>query len=87
MPQVHTYIPEDLAKRLQEDARASGISTSQMIAHLIRREYGSDWPKGYLERFFGTKTSEPLDRPEQGEYEVREEMYPESRNVKDERRS
>jgi hypothetical protein len=74
MPQVHAYIPDEVAKRMTEDARAKGISTSQIIARLIRKEYGGGWPEGYHQRFFGSWKGEPLERPDQGEYPVREEI-------------
>ena len=32
------------------------------------------WPLGFLEQTFGSWQGEPLERPEQGKYEIREEM-------------
>ena len=32
------------------------------------------WPPGFFEKTFGSFRDEPLERPEQGEYEQREEL-------------
>lgn len=32
------------------------------------------WPPGFFEKTFGSFKDEPLERPEQGEYEQREEL-------------
>ncbi len=32
------------------------------------------WPLGFFEKTFGSFKDEPLERPEQGEYEQREEL-------------
>ena len=71
MPQVHCYLNDTLAKRLQEKARHQHISVSKYIASLIEKDVGNQWPEGFFETVFGGWEGK-LVRPEQGEFEERE---------------
>ena len=71
MPQLHCYVKEELAKKLQLKARQAHLSVSKYLALLIEKEVETQWPEGYFE-LFGTWQGEPLERPAQGEYETRE---------------
>ncbi len=68
MPQLHCYVPDDLAKRLQAKAQQSHLSVSKYLALLIKKEVDNQWPEGYFE-LFGSWQGDPLKRPPQGEYE------------------
>ena len=71
MPQLHCYVPDDLAKRLQEKAQQAHLSVSKYLALLIKKEVENQWPEGYFE-LFGSWQGDPLERPPQGDYERRE---------------
>ena len=71
MPQVHCYLNETLAKRLQDKAEHQHVSVSKYIASLIEKDVGNQWPEGFFETVFGGWEGE-LVRPEQGEFEERE---------------
>ncbi len=73
MPQLHCYLQEDLAKKLQEKARHAHLSTSKYLALLVEREVETQWPENYFE-IFGSWQGEPLERADQGSYETRLEL-------------
>lgn len=73
MPQLHCYVPDELAKRLQEKARNQHLSVSKYLAGLVERDVANDgWPEGYFEKVLGGWQGEPLERPDQGEFEQRD---------------
>ncbi len=72
MPQLHFYVPEDVAKRIQEKAKAKNLSVSKFVAETMQRETHSGWPEGYFEQVVGKWQGEPLERPEQLPFEVRD---------------
>ena len=72
MPQLHFYVPEDVAKRIQEEAKAKQMSVSRFVAETMKRETHAGWPEGYFERVIGKWEGEPLERPEQLPFEERE---------------
>jgi hypothetical protein len=71
MPQLHCYVPEPVARKVQERAEAAGVSTSRYLAELIRRDVGSGWPEGYFEQVVGSWQGEELVRPEEPTLETR----------------
>jgi hypothetical protein len=71
MPQLHCYVPEPVARKVQERAEAAGVSTSRYLAELIRRDVGSGWPEGYFEQVVGSWQGEELVRPEEPALETR----------------
>lgn len=74
MPQFHLYVPDDVADRIRARARARRMSVSRFLAALVRREMGEDWPGDFFDNVYGAWAGEPLERPEQGELEVRESL-------------
>jgi len=72
MPQIHCYIPDDVASQLGRKAEQSHLSVSKYLARLVKKDITSSWPDGYFEQVFGQWEGEPLHRPEQGEYENRD---------------
>jgi hypothetical protein len=74
MPQLHLYVPKELAKEVARRARSQGVSVSRFLADLVRREVAIGWPRGYFEEVAGGWVGEPLERPDQGVYELREEL-------------
>ncbi len=73
MPQLHCYVAEDVASQLQQKAERAHLSVSRYLALLIQKDIGTEWPEGYFD-LFGSWEGEVLERPEQGEYELREVM-------------
>jgi hypothetical protein len=74
MPQLHCYVPEIIATKVQQQAQAAGVSVSHYLAELIKREIGIGWPEGYFEDVIGGWQGEPLQRPPQLDLEQREEL-------------
>lgn len=74
MPQLHMYVPEQVAKSLRDRARAKNMSISKYLAELVEREVVNDWPEGYFEGVLGRWQGVPLERPEQLELEERDPL-------------
>ncbi len=53
MPQLHLYVPEHIASKVREKAKARNMTLSRYLAEMIKRDVGQGWPKGYFERVCG----------------------------------
>lgn len=71
MTQLHLYVPDDVATKVQERAERLGLSVSRYLAQLVKKEIGEGWPDGYFESVVGGWQGEPLERPPQGTPERR----------------
>lgn len=71
MTQLHLYVPDDVAAKVQERAERQGLSVSRYLARLVKKEIGEGWPEGYFEDVIGGWKGEPLTRPPQGTPERR----------------
>lgn len=71
MPQLHFYVPDDVAAEVRQRAMQEGISTSRYIANLVKRQVQRDWPADFFEEVVGGWKGEPLERAPQGDYEQR----------------
>jgi hypothetical protein len=74
MPQLHFYVPDEMAKMLREQARAKGLPVSRYLATVVRRDLGEGWPKGYFNEVVGGWQGKPLRRPSRGKFEQRETL-------------
>jgi hypothetical protein len=74
MPQLHFYVPEETAERIRQEVQAAGLSISQYLATLVKREIHSTRPEGFFEEVVGGWQGEPLQRGEQGHYEARDQL-------------
>ena len=74
MPQLHLYVPDDVARRVKQRAAERGLSVSRFLAELVGREIGTGWPDGYFGEVVGGWEGEPLERPPQGVPEEREPL-------------
>jgi hypothetical protein len=72
MAQLHFYVPKELAEKIRQEARATGVSVSRYLANLVKREIALDWPEGFFEEVVGGWLGEPLQRPVQDDFEQRE---------------
>lgn len=70
MSQLHCYVSDDVARKLQAKAEQAHLSVSKYLALLIEREVGNQWPENYFE-LLGNWRGEPLKRPPQSDYENR----------------
>jgi hypothetical protein len=77
MPQLQFYVPDEVAEKIRQEARAANMSVSRYLASLVKRAVASDWPADFIEEVVGGWTGEPLQRPLQGEFEPREKLDPE----------
>ncbi len=75
MPQIHFYVPKDLAYKINERAAASGMSISRYVAQLVKRDLTSGWPEGYFDEGAGGWKGATLERPDQGEPEPRDQLH------------
>jgi hypothetical protein len=64
MPQLHCYVPEEIAQQAQCRATQSGLSLSRYLAELVKKDTGANtaWPEGYFD-IFGKWEGAPLARP------------------------
>lgn len=74
MPQLHCYVPEDVAERLKRKAAQAHLPVSKYLAALVKKDTGSEWPEGYFDQVFGQWKGAPRQRHAQGEYEERAEL-------------
>ena len=66
MPQLHLYVPNEVAKRLREQAKIRKMSLSKYLAEIVQRETPTGWPEGYFEEVVGSWVGdfeEPEDLP------------------------
>ena len=77
MPQLHCYVPKEIAAELRRRAEAEATSVSALLGALVKREVGGqdDWPEGYFEKVVGGwRGDEPLERLPQPPAEEREAL-------------
>ncbi len=74
MPQLHLYVPKDVADEVARQAAARGLSVSRYLAELLRSEVKVGWPDGYFDAVVGGWRGRRLTRSPQGELESRESL-------------
>ena len=70
MAQLHCYVPDNIADKFHHKAKKANLSTSKYQALLIKQEITDEWPDNYFD-LFGSWEGEPLERPDQGNFENR----------------
>ncbi|MFM9968393.1 MAG: hypothetical protein ACKVQK_08350 [Burkholderiales bacterium] len=50
MPQLHFYVPDDVAEQIKNRAAQADQPLSRYVAELVKREVSQGWPPGYFER-------------------------------------
>ena len=53
MPQLHFYVPREIADEIKRRAELRGITLSRYVAELVQKEVGGGWPEGLLESLIG----------------------------------
>ena len=71
MAQLHCYVPDDLAEKIQQKAQQSHLSVSKYLAELVKRDTASSWPEAYFEHVIGGWHGEALKREPEGDFEHR----------------
>jgi hypothetical protein len=61
MPQMHFYVPEKVAKKIKDNAKRLGVSSSKYVSQLITEKVDSGWPAGYLESLGKNKVDIKLE--------------------------
>lgn len=70
MPQLHFYVPDDVAEQIKARAALAKLPISRYVADLVKRDVGQGWPENYFERISGEAESatiryEPSGPPEE----------------------
>ena len=73
MAQLHFYLPDAVAEKIKAKAEKAHLSVSKYMAELAKREVETQWPDDYFE-LFGMWHGEDLQRPEQLQFEEREDF-------------
>jgi hypothetical protein len=50
------------------------VVVQQINGHLVADTEALGWPPGFFEETYGSFKDEPLERPPQGDFEIREEL-------------
>lgn len=74
MPQLHLYVPKEIASKVQEKAKARNLTVSRYLAEVIKRDVGEGWPKGYFDRVCGQWEGEFPDIPREAPEELSETL-------------
>ena len=74
MPQLHLYVPEDVASLVRQRARSRRKTVSSYLAEIVRREVASGWPDGFFDDVVGGWVGKPLRRPSQRRFESRAKL-------------
>lgn len=49
MPQLHFYVPNEVAEIVKQKAQATDLSLTRYLANLVKHELISDWPAVFFE--------------------------------------
>lgn len=77
---LHSHVGADGILNLQIPVGMSDVDlevivvVQQMNGHLVIETDALGWPLGFFEETFGSLKDDPLERPPQGDFEVREEL-------------
>lgn len=66
VPQLHLYLPKELAAEVKRRARARRLSVSRYLASVVKRDVAEDWPEAFFQEVVGGWLGEPLERAPQG---------------------
>ena len=61
MPQLHLYVPQEIAEALRKQAEAKHMSLSRYLAAIVKREIAGGWPEDFFEKVAGSWQGEPLE--------------------------
>jgi hypothetical protein len=61
MPQMHFYVPDKVAKKIKDNAKRLGVSSSKYVSQLVTEKVDGGWPAGYLESLGKSKVDIKLE--------------------------
>ncbi len=76
MPQLHFYVPDEVAERIRREAEAAQLPVSRYLASLVKRELLNEWPERFFEEVVGAWQGAPLERIDPGAAEQRDPLFP-----------
>jgi hypothetical protein len=66
VPQLHFYVPEDVAEAVRRGAQARNLPVSRYLAEIVRREVAG-WPEEFEDVLGGWQDGQdPTDRRREG---------------------
>ena len=71
MPQLHFYVPDDVAEQIKARAALAKQPVSRYVADLVKRDVGQGWPKDYFERISGAAEAATIRHEPSGPAEER----------------
>ena len=71
MPQLHFYVPDDVAEQIKARATKANMPVSRYVADLVKSDVGQGWPEDYFKRIAGTEDSAAIRCEPSGPPEVR----------------
>lgn len=71
MPQLHFYVPNEIAEQVKARAAQSKLPVSRYVADLVTRDVCRGWPEHYFERISGTAEGARLEYEPSGPPEER----------------
>lgn len=74
MPQLHLYVPEEVATVVRQRARSRRKTVSAYLAEIVCREVATGWPRGFFDEVVGAWSGPSLRRPAQGRFERRAKL-------------
>lgn len=71
MPQLHLYLPREIADEVKRRAEAQKQSVSAYLADIVKHHVSPVLPESFFTEVVGCWQGEPLERPPQLPYEER----------------
>ena len=60
MPQLHFYVPDDVAEKIKVRAAQAKLPISRYVADLVKRDVGQGRPEDYFKRISGAAEGAPI---------------------------
>ena len=73
MPQLHCYVPEEIASQVHQKAEHAHMSVSKYLAQLVLKDVSGSWPENYFD-LFGSWQGVAIKQAEATKLETREEL-------------
>ena len=74
MPQLHLYVPREIAREVKRRAQAKSATVSAYLAELVKREVADAWPEEFFDEIVGGWRGSRLERPPKLDLEAREPL-------------
>jgi hypothetical protein len=71
MPQLHFYVPDEVADQIKRRAAQVGLPVSRYVAELVKRDADQGWPEGYFENIAGRPHDDSIQHEPSGPPEER----------------